>query len=254
MPDSEKLFIDISRGFVKVEGWDKQEILLQGELDDAVKKLVFKSKGTKALIKVVPQDAEHWGDASVLKIFMPQSSKLYFRGVDTCFGLAYIHGGVEGKTISGDIMAKDIRTEFFASSMSGDIFVEDSSGKAQVESVSGELNFSGRFNQAKLKSMSGDIIANTENAKKLTIKNVSGNTQIHGRLQQKSDEAFYFMQGAIDTGWVKVWQAEFDPIFNSINNESQFAQMMGSVSARLVTMRVKMAAENEFLLADSDGF
>ncbi|MEW6982443.1 tetratricopeptide repeat protein [Colwelliaceae bacterium 6471] len=73
-------------------------------------------------------------------------------------------------------------------------------------------------------------------------------------LQSKTTEAFYYMQGAIDAGWIRVWGADIEPIFTRINQESQYAKMMGGVSARLATMRDKMAADNEFLLADSEGF
>ncbi len=69
-------------------------------------------------------------------------------------------------------------------------------------------------------------------------------------LQQKNDQAFYYLQGAIDAGWVQVWQAELEPAFNTINKEQQFVLMMGGVTARLANMRTRLKAEDEFLLAD----
>ncbi len=71
-------------------------------------------------------------------------------------------------------------------------------------------------------------------------------------LQLKKDEAFYYMQGAIDTGWVQSWKAQLDPVFSSVSSDPQFAQMMGGVEARLATMRTSLEADDEFLLADSD--
>jgi TolB-like protein/Tfp pilus assembly protein PilF len=71
-------------------------------------------------------------------------------------------------------------------------------------------------------------------------------------LQGKKDDAFYFMQGAINVGWVKVWRAEIEPAFASLNKESQFTQMMGGVKARLATMRTQLEADDAFLMADSD--
>ena len=71
-------------------------------------------------------------------------------------------------------------------------------------------------------------------------------------LKNNKEEAFYYLQGAIDVGWVRVWEAEFDPAFTLLKREPQFAQMMGGVEARLATMRSKMHEQDEFLLADTE--
>lgn len=73
-------------------------------------------------------------------------------------------------------------------------------------------------------------------------------------LKNNKEEAFYFLQGSIDVGWVRVWEAQFDPIFASLSQETQFAQMMGGVRARLATMRNRMHDQDEFLLADAEYF
>jgi TolB-like protein/Tfp pilus assembly protein PilF len=71
-------------------------------------------------------------------------------------------------------------------------------------------------------------------------------------LQNKTNEAFYYLQGAIDVGWVRAWEAEVEPILKPINEDIQFTLMLGGVKARLATMRVRMADEEEFLLAGSE--
>jgi hypothetical protein len=73
-------------------------------------------------------------------------------------------------------------------------------------------------------------------------------------LKNNNKEAFYYLQGAIDVGWVRVWEAEFDPAFTLLRREPQFAQMMGGVEARLATMRSRMHEQDEFLLADIESF
>lgn len=65
-------------------------------------------------------------------------------------------------------------------------------------------------------------------------------------LQGKKSESFYYLQGAIDVGWVTVWQAELEPILSQLQLDSQFSLMMGGVKARLATMRTKMEIEDEF--------
>ncbi len=73
-------------------------------------------------------------------------------------------------------------------------------------------------------------------------------------LKNNNKEAFYYLQGAIDVGWVRVWEAEFDPAFTLLRREPQFAQMMGGVEARLATMRSRMHEQDEFLLAEIESF
>jgi TolB-like protein/Tfp pilus assembly protein PilF len=73
-------------------------------------------------------------------------------------------------------------------------------------------------------------------------------------LKNNKEEAFYYLQGAIDVGWVRVWEAEFDPVFALLSRETQFAQMMGGVKARLATMRNRMHEKDDFLLAETEYF
>lgn len=42
--------------------------------------------------------------------------------------------------------------------------------------------------------------------------------QING-LKNNNKEAFYYLQGAIDVGWVGVWEVEFDPAFTALKLE-----------------------------------
>ncbi|SFD11407.1 tetratricopeptide repeat protein [Pseudoalteromonas denitrificans] len=69
-------------------------------------------------------------------------------------------------------------------------------------------------------------------------------------LQGKKGEAFYYLQGAIDVGWVSVWRAQAEPILTLLQKDTQFSQMMGGVKARLATMRAKMEVKDEFSFAE----
>jgi TolB-like protein/Tfp pilus assembly protein PilF len=73
-------------------------------------------------------------------------------------------------------------------------------------------------------------------------------------LQKKDDEVFYYLQAAIDAGWVKTWQAEMEPAIASYKGQAQFMQMLGGVKAKLATMRQRVNNEESFLLADTESF
>jgi TolB-like protein/Flp pilus assembly protein TadD len=71
-------------------------------------------------------------------------------------------------------------------------------------------------------------------------------------LKHNKEEAFYYIQGAIDVGWVRVWEVEHAPIFGWLSQDIQFTQMMGGIKARLATMRNRMHDDDEFLLAEAE--
>lgn len=73
-------------------------------------------------------------------------------------------------------------------------------------------------------------------------------------LKNNKNEAYQYFQAAIDTGWIKAWQADIEPILSQINKEQQFNQMLGGIRARLATMRDRTEDENSFILAESDTF
>jgi len=197
VPKSGAVLIQVSRGFVKVEGWDKGEISLQGELDDSVKELIFKNKGKKTLIKVTAKGLNHWGDGSVLKIYVPRDLEVYFKSVNATFSFVNLASGVEGKTMSGDLMANNVHTALSLSSVSGRVKVINSSGLAEIESVNGEIDFSGEFEEVELKSMSGDITVNIDKIQELDLENISGDSLILGNIRNKADIRLESVSGDI---------------------------------------------------------
>jgi len=80
------------------------------------------------------------------------------------------------------------------------------------------------------------------------------NLALINALNNNKSDTYQYLQGAIDAGWIKAWQADLEPIFSEINKEQQFTQMMGGIRARLANMRARTSDEDSFLLADSDTF
>jgi len=73
-------------------------------------------------------------------------------------------------------------------------------------------------------------------------------------VQGKSEEVLYYLQAAIDAGWVSLWQAETEPALAYIIKDQQFVQMIGGVKAKLANMKRRLNNEESFLLADNDSF
>ncbi len=69
-------------------------------------------------------------------------------------------------------------------------------------------------------------------------------------LQKNNNEAFNYLQGAIDAGWVQAWRANYEPIFDAIRGNERFSKMIGGVEAKLANMRIRMTGQNDFLVAE----
>jgi DUF4097 and DUF4098 domain-containing protein YvlB len=122
---------------------------------------------------------------------------LYFKGIDTSFIISNLNSHIEGKTINGDLKVKKSHGKIKLSVVSGDVVLIESSGLTKIESVSGMVTFSGDFEQAYLKSISGDITANISGTDKLTIKNISGDTQISGSVKNAAQLTLSSVSGDI---------------------------------------------------------
>lgn len=66
-------------------------------------------------------------------------------------------------------------------------------------------------------------------------------------LRGDEAEAFNYLQGAIDAGWVQAWRADLEPIFEILRTQERYTLMMGGVAARLANMRIRAKEKNNFL-------
>lgn len=196
--DSEgTLYIENTRGHLHIQGWDKPQILVEGELDDAARKLIFKRKGRKAVVKVLMNEGRHHGHGSKLKIFVPVHTRLLFKGVNTHYSVSNVIAKLEGKTINGSMSLKDVHSKIMLSSVSGKVKVRDSSGVLLVDSVSAKVDLDGRYDLVKLKSMSGKVMVNIDEINVLKVENVSGDTAINGELQNNAQVRLNSVSGDI---------------------------------------------------------
>jgi DUF4097 and DUF4098 domain-containing protein YvlB len=172
-----------TRGQVEIEGWDREEIHIKGELDDLAEELIFEVKGDRARVEVkLPRSNVNWGDGSDLTIRVPKNSKVDFDGVSTDTSIENISGGVRLRSVSGDIEAEKLSHQVHINTVSGNIDVTDSSGNAHISSVSGEINLQMRSSQIVLDTVSGEIEAEFDEIDTLRGNAVSGDIEVEGRL------------------------------------------------------------------------
>ncbi len=170
-----------TRGEVEIIGWDRNEIHIEGELDDLAEELIFEVKGDRARIEVrLPRRNVNWGDGSDLEIHIPMNSKVDFDGVSTDTTIETVSGGLRVRSVSGDITASALENQVHINTVSGNIDVSDASGNAHISTVSGEIHLEMSSSSIILGTVSGEIDAEFEEFTTLRANAVSGDIEVEG--------------------------------------------------------------------------
>ncbi|MFT6142082.1 MAG: hypothetical protein ACJAXN_003325 [Psychromonas sp.] len=213
VPANGHVFINNARGDVDVIGWDKDKILVRGELAHDNQELLLKNKGEKTFIKVNIGKGSHRGNSysmggTDLQIFIPKNARLHFKGIDTDFTIESLFAKVNGSTINGELLLKNVHSKISVSSITGDINVRDSSGSLHVESMRGDVNVEGEYDDVYIQSVAGDIWADISHINKLRSNNVAGSTMVEGHLINEASIELASVNGDIDYNVTGMLNAE----------------------------------------------
>ncbi len=198
-----------SRGIIVLQGWDKDQVSVKGELDDLAEKFVFVSEGDKTIIKVVLPDRNSHsrsGRGSNLKIFVPINVSVQFGGVATDLEFSKVNGGVDISSVSGSIKLNDIGKRAYVNSVSGNINLKDISGSIEVSTVSGNVDANVSANKLTISGVSSNITVKTDSIEFVKLSTVSGDTKLYGRLAKDgeiklsnvSGDSYYFVKGDLN--------------------------------------------------------
>ncbi|MEW6981049.1 DUF4097 domain-containing protein [Colwelliaceae bacterium 6471] len=172
--------IENLRGQIAIIGWDKNEVALEGELDEQSKQLIFEKSGNRINVKVVVP--RHLGngknrDGSDLTVNIPKHLSVDFSGVSTDVTLSNLLGSTEIKSVSGNINANKLQHRIELGTVSGNITSNNLSGKISLSSVSGNIEDKHSNGEVKLKVVSGNIYSQS-NATEVVANNISGNIEL----------------------------------------------------------------------------
>jgi len=170
--------IENQSGEVTILGWDKNEVSVQGDLDDRAEQFIFERNGSHIEMSVEMPNSNHWGSSgSELTIHIPENIHVNFDGISTDVNIENLTGSTEVKTISGKIKAKNLQKHVELSSISGDVISENLSGDISLATISGGIEDEGSSGELQLQAVSGDI-SSKSSATEVSISNVSGETEV----------------------------------------------------------------------------
>tara|TARA_R110002072_G_scaffold1369_6_gene11251 strand:- start:8235 stop:9101 length:867 start_codon:yes stop_codon:yes gene_type:complete len=171
--------IAVLRGEVEIEGWDRAEIEVKGELDELATDLRFEVKdGVTEIEVIMPRHNVNWADGSDLVIRVPFQSKVAVDAVSTDIVVEDVRGSLQLRTISGEIKMKGGRERMNLKTVSGDITTEDTVGRLQASSTSGDIDISNHEGDFDGESMSGEIDVVAKDVSRMRGSSVSGKVSV----------------------------------------------------------------------------
>jgi hypothetical protein len=167
--------IDNPAGSITVTGWDRNEVVVTGDLGAGASGLEFTGSGSRLRVGVDTERNPH-AVISSLEIHVPRRSRLQIESFAGSIAVAESTGTVAAETVNGSItiggQAKEISAETVngsvqisgasthtrAESVNGSVIVQGASGELDASTVNGRLEVAGgSFERAHLETVSGAL-------------------------------------------------------------------------------------------------
>ena len=184
-----ELHIEIADGRVNIEGWNKSEIRVDGDISRKPEDFVFETHGKNTRIELVGDRNSWWGNNSAsadLKVYVPRGTAVTADGVSVNFTFDNLSRSVRTNVISGNINLKNGDGKIDLNSVSGDIVINNAKGKLDLASVSGDIEVDGEAKYFDASTVSGSISARIGMAERIELETVSGDIELELGL---SDDA-----------------------------------------------------------------
>ena len=183
-PDG-RLEISNTAGEVLVEGWDRNEVHVTGELGENAERLDVVAEEGSVIVRVVlrndrERNRRDWSfDGTDLRIRAPRGMSLEVDGVSADIDVRDMEAEQRLESVSGDIETEAFEAEVRAqavsgdvqvdgradalvvrvSTVSGDVTIDNVRGDVSGESVSGDVNFrTGTIERARAQTVSGEVL------------------------------------------------------------------------------------------------
>ncbi|HEX6929605.1 MAG TPA: DUF4097 family beta strand repeat-containing protein [Gammaproteobacteria bacterium] len=200
-------------GSITVSAWDRNEVRVEGELDDRVERLEFENEGNFTRVKVIyPRNLRGNVEGTNLNITVPATSRLEVGGVSSEVDVRGVSGTVRVDTVSGNISVDNATNDYSLESVSGNIRLEGTQDDARVKAstVSGDLRLGDIQGELDAGSVSGDISVKGGELTRVEAANTSGDIDVRANFADAGSYRFKSISGNIVLGFENAPQGTFD--------------------------------------------
>lgn len=169
-------------GEIIIQGWDRKEAHLTGELGKSVDELEVTATKSSLQISVINRNERNI-DSTVLKLMVPVSANIDASAVSADISVAGLDNGkLTASSVSGDVVVEAISQWVSIESVSGDVAFSGETGRISAESVSGDIDLSGISGEISATTVSGDMELHAGTIESAKLETVSGDITVAGEV------------------------------------------------------------------------
>ncbi len=210
-------------GTVRVEGWDRDQVRVTGELGRGAERLEFRTDDRHTLVKVVYPKSSRSSGGTDLVIRMPVASRLSVNAVSADIDVTGVEGAQRLQSVSGNIdtetRGEDVRIE----TVSGDLTLRGHGDQAlvSVTTVSGDVDMRDLTGEVNVQSVTGDVDLESRELERLRIRTTNGDVEARAGMAERGTIEMEAINGDLRLDILGLVDAEFDiETFNgSIRND-----------------------------------
>ncbi len=179
--------IDVISGSIRITGWDRDEIAIQGTVGDDVEELEI--SGNNERISIDLDIPENWGNRRKeidvdLEISAPRGIRLEVETVSASIEATNLSGTAELASVSGAITVSGPLDRASVETVSGGIEIDGEQTRVETESVSGSIRLTGASESVEASTVSGQIKITAESVDRARFESVAGRIEFRGSLNE----------------------------------------------------------------------
>ncbi len=218
-------------GSVKVTGWNRSEVAIEGTLGEGTKNLEFEVTGNETVIRVEIYDERERRERGIrrvegsnLEIRIPHGSRLEANTVSADIWSDTVDGALRLETVSGTVEIGGEPERIGAKTISGDIEIRGSGGPVRAESVSGHIIIREVTGEVEANTISGDIRITGRSIEEAYLSALSGTVIFEGDLSPQAVVEVEIHSGSVTLILPADVSADFDITTFSGRIENEFGQ------------------------------
>jgi len=169
-------------GEIVIQGWDRDEAHLTGELGNSVDELEIDASRSRLQINVKNRNNRNIDDTD-LKLMVPLGANIDVSAVSANIDVSGMENDkLTASSVSGDVEVKATSQRVSIESVSGDVEFNGQTKRISAESVSGDINLSGISGEITATTVSGDMDVHAGSIDGAKFETVSGDIMVSGEL------------------------------------------------------------------------
>ncbi|NOR19360.1 MAG: DUF4097 family beta strand repeat protein [Xanthomonadales bacterium] len=184
-------------GEIVIEGWDKKEARLTGELGDSVDELEISATSSRLQIEVLNRNQRNIDDTD-LKLMIPYGASIDASAVSANIDISGMNNErITASSVSGDVDVDASSQRVSVESVSGNVSFEGETDRISAESVSGDIDMSGISGQIDANTVSGELEMQAGMIESAKLETVSGNLKVTGEVADNGKLTAESMSGDV---------------------------------------------------------